>query len=75
VLATVAIVIIGQSLAALGIVLALRHSFGTALTVSAALAQIGECSFILAGRGMGRSASFRRRPTAWSSPRRSCRSP
>jgi len=52
VLATVAIVIVGKSLAALGIVLALRYSLGTALTVSAALAQIGEFSFILAGLGM-----------------------
>ena len=52
VLATLAIVVVGKSLAALGIVLALRYSLGTALTVSAALAQIGEFSFILAGLGM-----------------------
>src|SRR5262249_25416658 len=52
VLATVAIVVVGKSLAALAIVLVLRYSLGTALTVSAALAQIGEFSFILAGLGM-----------------------
>jgi CPA2 family monovalent cation:H+ antiporter-2 len=33
-------------------VLALRHPLNTALTVSAALAQIGEFSFILAGLGI-----------------------
>jgi CPA2 family monovalent cation:H+ antiporter-2 len=32
---------------------ALRHPRGTAFTVSAALAQIGEFSFILAGLGVG----------------------
>jgi CPA2 family monovalent cation:H+ antiporter-2 len=51
-LAVVAIVVVGKSLAALGIVLALRYSFDTALAVSAALAQIGEFSFILAGLGV-----------------------
>lgn len=49
VLIVLAIIVIGKSLAALGIVLALRHPLSTALTVSAALAQIGEFSFILAG--------------------------
>jgi K+:H+ antiporter len=52
VLAVVAIVIVGKSLAALGIVLALRLPLSTALIVSAALAQIGEFSFILAGLGI-----------------------
>ena len=45
----VAIIGLGKSLAAFGIVLALRYSLRTALTVAAALAQIGEFSFILAG--------------------------
>ena len=53
VLAVVAIVVIGKSLAALAIVLALRRPLRTALTVSAALAQIGEFSFVLAGLGAG----------------------
>jgi CPA2 family monovalent cation:H+ antiporter-2 len=44
--------LLGKSLAALGIVLALHHPRNTALTVSAALAQIGEFSFILAGLGV-----------------------
>ncbi len=51
VLATVAIIVIGKSIAALAIVLAFRHPLGTALTISASLAQIGEFSFILAGLG------------------------
>jgi CPA2 family monovalent cation:H+ antiporter-2 len=48
----VAIIVFGKSLAALGIVLLLRYPLGTALTVSAALAQIGEFSFILAVMGV-----------------------
>jgi len=52
VLATVAIIVIGKSLAAFLIVLAFRHPLGTALTISASLAQIGEFSFILAALGM-----------------------
>jgi len=51
VLAVVAIIVLGKSLAAVGIVLALRRPLETALTVAAALAQIGEFSFILAGLG------------------------
>jgi CPA2 family monovalent cation:H+ antiporter-2 len=51
VLGVVAIIVIGKSLAALGIVLALRRPPSTALLVSAALAQIGEFSFILAALG------------------------
>jgi CPA2 family monovalent cation:H+ antiporter-2 len=42
------IVVIGKSAAALGIVLALRRSMATGLTVAAGLAQVGEFSFILA---------------------------
>jgi monovalent cation:H+ antiporter-2, CPA2 family len=53
VLTVVAIIVIGKSLAAFGIVLALRRPLSTALMVSAALAQIGEFSFILAGMGVG----------------------
>ncbi len=52
VLTVLAIIVVGKSLAALGIVLVLRYPLGTALTVSAALAQIGEFSFILAGLGV-----------------------
>jgi K+:H+ antiporter len=52
VLAVLTIVLIGKSLAAFGIVRALGGSMGTALVVSAALAQIGEFSFILAGLGV-----------------------
>jgi CPA2 family monovalent cation:H+ antiporter-2 len=52
VLATFIIIVVGKSLAALGIVLAFRHALGTAMTISASLAQIGEFSFILAGLGV-----------------------
>ena len=52
VLAVLAVIVIGKSLAAFGIVLALGHPVSTALTVSASLAQIGEFSFILAGLGV-----------------------
>jgi CPA2 family monovalent cation:H+ antiporter-2 len=53
VLATVLIIVVGKSLAALLIVLAFRHPLSIALTISASLAQIGEFSFILAGLGVG----------------------
>ncbi|HEU6455429.1 MAG TPA: YbaL family putative K(+) efflux transporter [Roseateles sp.] len=52
VLATVATIILGKSLAAFLIVLAFRHPLKTALTVAASLAQIGEFSFILANVGL-----------------------
>ena len=52
VLAVLAIIIFGKSLAAFGIVRVLRGSTRTALIVSAALAQIGEFSFILAALGV-----------------------
>ncbi len=52
VLAVLAIVVIGKSLAAFGIVRLLGGSTRTALIVSAALAQIGEFSFILSGLGV-----------------------
>lgn len=51
VLAVVAIVILGKSLAAALLVLGFRYPLNTALTVAASLAQIGEFSFILAGLG------------------------
>ena len=51
VLVTVAIIVFGKSIAAFGIVRAFGHPTGTALTISASLAQIGEFSFILAGLG------------------------
>lgn len=53
ILATLFIIIIGKSLAAFLIVLAFRYPKGTALTISASLAQIGEFSFILAELGVG----------------------
>jgi CPA2 family monovalent cation:H+ antiporter-2 len=52
VLAVVAIIILGKSLAAFALVLLFRYPLNTALTVSASLAQIGEFSFILAGLGI-----------------------
>jgi monovalent cation:H+ antiporter-2, CPA2 family len=52
VLAVVAIIVFGKSLAAAVLVLLLRYPLNTALTVSASLAQIGEFSFILAGLGV-----------------------
>ncbi|WP_238263571.1 YbaL family putative K(+) efflux transporter [Cupriavidus pauculus] len=52
VLAVVAVIILGKSLAAFVLVLAFRYPLNTALTVSASLAQIGEFSFILAGLGL-----------------------
>ncbi|MDO9101023.1 MAG: YbaL family putative K(+) efflux transporter [Candidatus Nitrotoga sp.] len=51
-LAVVAIIILGKSLAALALVIAFRYPLNTALTVAASLAQIGEFSFILAGLGL-----------------------
>jgi CPA2 family monovalent cation:H+ antiporter-2 len=52
ILAMVAIIVIGKTVAAGALVLALRYPLNTALTVSASLAQIGEFSFILAGLGV-----------------------
>lgn len=51
-LAVVAVIVIGKSLAAFALVLMLRYPLNTALTVSASLAQIGEFSFILAALGV-----------------------
>ncbi len=44
-------IVVGKSVAACALVLLLRYPLGTALTVSASLAQIGEFSFILAALG------------------------
>lgn len=52
VLATVLIIVVGKSLGALLIVRAFGYPNGTALTISASLAQIGEFSFILATLGL-----------------------
>jgi len=52
VVAVLAIILIGKSVAAFGIVLAFGYPARTALTVSASLAQIGEFSFILIGLGV-----------------------
>jgi CPA2 family monovalent cation:H+ antiporter-2 len=50
--AVMVLILVGKSLVALGIVLLLGYPLSTALTVSAALAQIGEFSFILSGLGI-----------------------
>ena len=52
VLAVVAIILVGKTLAAIGLVLLFRYPLNTALTIGASLAQIGEFSFILAGMGV-----------------------
>ncbi len=52
VIATVFIIVIGKSVAAFAIVLLFKRPVGTALTISASLAQIGEFSFILASMGV-----------------------
>jgi CPA2 family monovalent cation:H+ antiporter-2 len=52
VLAVLFVIVVGKSLAALGIVLVFRYPLHTALRISASLAQIGEFSFILAALGV-----------------------
>lgn len=52
VIAVVAIIIFGKSIAAMAITLVLRYPLNTALTVAASLAQIGEFSFILGALGV-----------------------
>jgi len=52
VVTTLAIVLIGKSVAAYAIVRAFGYPATTALTISVSLAQIGEFSFILAGLGV-----------------------
>jgi K+:H+ antiporter len=56
VLAVVAIILVGKTVAAALLVLAFRYPLSTALTVAASLAQIGEFSFILAGLGVALGA-------------------
>jgi CPA2 family monovalent cation:H+ antiporter-2 len=51
VLAVSAVIVVGKTVAAVVLVLALRYPLNTALTVGASLAQIGEFSFILAALG------------------------
>lgn len=51
-LAVLAIIILGKSLVAFGLVMLFRYPLHTALTVAASVAQIGEFSFILAGLGV-----------------------
>lgn len=51
VLATVAVILVGKTVAAAALVLLLRYPLSTALTVAVSLAQIGEFSFILLGLG------------------------
>lgn len=50
--AVLLLILVGKSVAALAIVLVIGYPLSTALTVSAALAQIGEFSFILGGLGI-----------------------
>ncbi|HET8775500.1 MAG TPA: YbaL family putative K(+) efflux transporter [Thermoanaerobaculia bacterium] len=52
VLAVVAIIMFGKTLAAVALVLLFRYPLNTALIVGASLAQIGEFSFILANLGV-----------------------
>ena len=52
VLAVVAIIMVGKTIAAMALVLFFRYPINTALTVGASLAQIGEFSFILATLGV-----------------------
>jgi CPA2 family monovalent cation:H+ antiporter-2 len=52
VIGALALIMVGKSLIAFVIVIALRYPIGIGLTVSASLAQIGEFSFILAGLGI-----------------------
>lgn len=52
VLAVIAIIMIGKTIAAMALVLFFRYPINTALTVGASLAQIGEFSFILAALGV-----------------------
>ena len=51
-LAVVAVIMLGKTVAAVALVAAFRYPLTTALTVGASLAQIGEFSFILAALGV-----------------------
>jgi monovalent cation:H+ antiporter-2, CPA2 family len=52
VLLVLLIILVGKSIAAVTLVLAMRYPLGSALTIAASLAQIGEFSFILGSLGM-----------------------
>jgi CPA2 family monovalent cation:H+ antiporter-2 len=52
VVAALGVIMLGKSLVAVAIVLAFKHPIGTALTIAASLAQIGEFSFILVSLGL-----------------------
>jgi CPA2 family monovalent cation:H+ antiporter-2 len=52
VLGTLLIIVVGKSLAAMGIVKVFGHSGKTGMTIAVSLAQIGEFSFILASLGV-----------------------
>jgi CPA2 family monovalent cation:H+ antiporter-2 len=52
VLATLLVIVVGKSLAALLIVRLFGHPMSTAITIAASLAQVGEFSFILASLGV-----------------------
>ena len=52
VLATVAIVLLGNTVVATVLMVLLRHPFGASLRIGASFGQIGEFSFILAGLGV-----------------------
>ncbi len=52
VLATVAIVLLGNTVVAIVLMVLLRHPFGASLRIGASFGQIGEFSFILAGLGV-----------------------
>jgi CPA2 family monovalent cation:H+ antiporter-2 len=52
VLAVLALIVVGKSLIAFAIIMALRYPIGTGLMVSASLAQVGEFSFILIALGI-----------------------
>jgi CPA2 family monovalent cation:H+ antiporter-2 len=51
-LGTVAVVMLGKTVAAIALTLLFRYPLNTAMTVGVSLAQIGEFSFILAGLGV-----------------------
>jgi CPA2 family monovalent cation:H+ antiporter-2 len=52
VIATLAIILVGKSIAAVAVTSLFKRERGEGLTIAASLAQIGEFSFILAGLGV-----------------------
>ncbi|SUH21314.1 transport protein [Salmonella enterica subsp. enterica] len=65
VLATLAIIVFGKSIAAFFLVRLFGHSPRTALTIAASLAQIGEFAFILRPGSAWRSTCCRKRDRTW----------